>query len=100
MNEMENYLYNHAYVSNIKICNRQFELSKERAECIANKYNSLVEEKDKEIERLNNIIDELEEVSYLGMIENTANNDMSKGLNIAYEYINNKIQELRGNDNA
>lgn len=61
MNEMERYLYNHAYVSNVKTCNRQFELSKERAECIANKYNNLVKEKDKEIERLNNIINKIEE---------------------------------------
>ena len=51
-----------------------------------------------EIERLNNIINELEKESHLGMIENTANNDYSKGLNTAYEYINNKVKELKGSD--
>lgn len=61
-------------------------------------YKKWYEEQQEEIERLNNIIDELERVSYLGMIENTANNDMSKGLNIAYEYINNKVKELKGSD--
>lgn len=50
---MYEYLEEHAYISKNKKSNYQFELTKERAECIANKYNSLVGEKDKEIECLN-----------------------------------------------
>ena len=55
-------------------------------------------EKDKEIERLNNIINELEKESYLGMLENQNNNDYAKGLYTAYKYINDKLQELKGSD--
>jgi len=57
---MYEYLEEHAYISKNKKSNYQFELTQERAECIANKHNSLCEEKDKEIERLNNIINEIE----------------------------------------
>lgn len=48
-NEMYEYLLEHNYISKNENKNplRQQELSKERAECIANKYNSLVEEKTK-----------------------------------------------------
>lgn len=49
---MYKYLEEHAYISKNKKSNYQFELTRERAECIANKYNSLCDEKDKEIERL------------------------------------------------
>lgn len=60
----------------------------------------LIEFQDMEqrLKEKDNIINELERESYLGMIENTANNDYSKGLNIAYEYINNKVKELKGSD--
>ena len=60
MNKMYEYLEEHAYISKNKKSNYQFELTRERAECIANKYNSLCEEKDTEIERLNKNIKELE----------------------------------------
>lgn len=53
----------------------------------------------KEIDRLNNIINQLEKESYLGMIENQNNNDYSKGLYCAYEYINKKIKELKEGNN-
>ena len=52
----------------------------------------------KENQRLNNIIKELEKESYLGMIENQNNNDYSKGLYTAYKYINDKLQELKGSE--
>lgn len=39
---MYDYLKEHAYISKNKKSNYQFELSEERAECIANKFNSLV----------------------------------------------------------
>ena len=41
-NDMYDYLKEHAYISKNKKSNYQFELSKERAECIANKFSSLV----------------------------------------------------------
>ena len=44
MNDMYKYLKQHGYISENKKSNYQFELSEERAECIANKYNSLVKE--------------------------------------------------------
>lgn len=59
---------------------------------------SIMREQQEEIERLNNIIKELEKESYLGMIENQNNNDYSKGLYTAYKYINDKLQELKGSD--
>lgn len=55
----------------------------------------IIEENNKEIERLNNIINELEKESHLGMIENQNNNDYSKGLYCAYEYINKRIKALK-----
>ena len=54
--------------------------------------------KQAEINRLNNIINELEKESYLGMIENQNNNDFAKGLYTAYKYINDTLQELKGSD--
>ena len=41
-NDMYDYLKEHAYIAKNKKSNFQFELSQERAECIANKFNSLV----------------------------------------------------------
>ena len=58
----------------------------------------IIDGQQEEIERLNNIIKELEKESYLGMIENQNNNDYSKGLYTAYKYINDKLQELKGSD--
>lgn len=47
----------------------------------------------KEIKRLENILNELEKESYLGMIENRKNNDYEKGLYCAYKHINHIIKE-------
>lgn len=52
MNKMYEYLKEHAYVSENKHSNYQFELSKERAECIANKYDSLIDELQQENQQL------------------------------------------------
>ena len=52
VNEMEDYLYNHNYISENNNDIKQKELSVERASCIVQKYRTLTEEKDKEIERL------------------------------------------------
>lgn len=44
MNKMYEYLKNHAYISYNKKSTYEFELSEERAKCIANKYDSLTDE--------------------------------------------------------
>lgn len=49
MNEMYKYLKDHSYISENKISNYQFELSEERANCIACKYESLVEEENERL---------------------------------------------------
>lgn len=43
-NPMYVYLKNHGYISQSKKSYRQSELSNQRAECIANKYNSLIQQ--------------------------------------------------------
>lgn len=48
MNEMYKYLKEHSYISRNKKSNYQFELSSERAECIANKYESLINDLQQE----------------------------------------------------
>lgn len=57
----------------------------------------LIEFQDMEqrLKEKDNIIDELERESYLGMLENQNNNDYAKGLYCAYEYINQKIIKLK-----
>ena len=54
------------------------------------------EEKEIEVMKKDNIINELEKVSYLGRKENEdKGNDFQNGLAVAYNYIYNKIQELQ-----
>ena len=48
MNKMYEYLKNHAYISYNKKSTYEFELSEERAKCIANKYDSLTDELQQE----------------------------------------------------
>ena len=74
---MYEYLQNHSYISKNKKSNYQFELSEERASCIVGKYNTLVEEKDKEIERLTAESTEWESKFY----------DEAKKVDKAIEYI-------------
>lgn len=52
MNKMYEYLKNHAYISYNKKSTYQFELSEERAECIANKYDNLTKELQQENKQL------------------------------------------------
>lgn len=56
MNKMYEYLKNHAYISYNKKSTYEFELSEERAECIANKYDSLTDELQQENKKLNGAI--------------------------------------------
>ncbi len=48
MNKMYEYLKKHAYISYNKKSNYQFELSEERAQCIANKYDNLTDKLQQE----------------------------------------------------
>lgn len=48
MNKMYEYLKNHTYISYNKKSNYQFELSEERAQCIANKYDNLTDKLQQE----------------------------------------------------
>lgn len=57
--KMYEYLYQHAYISDKKKSNYQFEMTDERAECIAAKHSSLTEELQQENEQLR------ERISYL-----------------------------------
>lgn len=52
MNEMYKYLKKHSYISENKKSNSQFELSEERAECIANKYDSLLKKQQEIIDKV------------------------------------------------
>lgn len=106
MNKMYEYLEEHAYISKNKKSNYQFELSKARAECIANKYNSLCEEKDKEIERLNKECDAYMKIAtkkdnIINELEKYFNEQIQKSWEIeeqCYENIESKLQELKGSD--
>lgn len=116
-NKMYEYLEEHAYISKNKKSNYQFELTKERAECIANKYNSLVEEKDKEIdfhknneqiaidcqnklnekiERINNNWNELEKYLNDKVTMYGRFGDLSRAAEC--QIILQKLQELKGDD--
>ena len=56
MNEMYKYLQEHSYISENKKSNYQSELSEQRAECIANKYNSLVQDLKQENQKYKEVI--------------------------------------------
>lgn len=62
MNEMYKYLKEHSYISQNKKSNYQFELSKERAECIANKYENLINDLQQENQELRQQVYELVEI--------------------------------------
>lgn len=54
--------------------------------------------KQAEINRLNNIINELEKDIDLELYKTRANNEYNKGLFNAFRYVKNKLQELKGSD--
>lgn len=62
MNKMYKYLKEHSYISETKKSNYQFELSEERANCIACKYENLVEELDKENKKLKEKLEKIEKL--------------------------------------
>ena len=60
MNKMYEYLKKHAYISYNKKSNYQFELSEERAQCIANKYDNLTDKLRQKNQQLQERIEYLE----------------------------------------
>lgn len=64
-----------------------------------NNQNKLIDEigeKDKEITRLNNIIEEIQHKAYLGMKENeNKTNEFQQAFTVAYRYIYNEINKLK-----
>lgn len=65
MNKMYKYLRDHNYISRNenKDALRQQELSRERAECIANKYDSLIDELQQENKQLKDNWNKLKEIA-------------------------------------
>lgn len=60
MNKMYEYLKNHAYISYYKKSTYEFELTKERAECIVNKHNNLIKDLEEENKQLKEDIQKLQ----------------------------------------
>ena len=59
---------------------------------------TIYDEKDKEIERLTNIIDELGKDIALELCKTRANDEYNKGLFNAFRYVKDKLQELKGSE--
>lgn len=59
---------------------------------------SELKEKDKEIERLKNIIDKLEIEIEIGTGKYAYDTDYTRGLSDAFIYMNDRLQELKGSD--
>lgn len=87
MNKMYEYLKNHAYISYNKKSTYEFEISEERAKCIANKYDNLIEELQQENKQLKDLIDTIlnfslfkEECPLNFEFENNTNEDKSQSI--------------------
>ncbi len=90
MNKMYEYLKNHAYISYNKKSNAHFELSEERAKCIANKYDSLTDELQQENKQLKDNWNKLKE---------WLEKNWEESQDIWFVKIINKMQELeKGSD--
>ena len=106
---MYEYLKNHSYISYNKKSTYEFELSEERAECIANKYDSLTGELQQENKILKDKLSKIETLimnhnSDTGDIYYKYNNRFLKSelkqriLEIVYEEKIDYLQSLKGND--
>lgn len=92
MNKMYEYLKNHAYISYNKKSTYEFELSEERAECIANKYDSLTDELLQKNKKLNGAIQ-----TYDILLK--ANVEENKQLKERLERINNYLDKYYSMEN-
>ena len=63
------------------------------------KYDNMLKRKNKEIERLHNIIDKLEIDIEIGTGKYTYDTDYNRGLCDAFIYMNDRLQELKEGDN-
>lgn len=90
-NKMYEYLLEHNYISKNENKNplRQQKLSKERAECIANKYNNLVEELQNNWNELTKWLIQLQKFKGI--------NQQGFSWGVAQEVLD-KMQELEGNN--
>lgn len=100
MNKMYEYLKEHAYVSEYKHSNYQFELTKERAECIANKYDSLTDKLQQENKQLKDLIDTILNFSFFKEecplnfgFENNTNEDKSQSVFYEDEWCENNCND-------
>lgn len=97
MNKMYEYLKEHAYVSENKNSDYQFELSEERAECIANKYNSLTEELQQENKQLQEELEEyknpIKYFKYANKNVTEENQQLKDNWNKLKDYIKTEIPE-------
>lgn len=104
MNKMYEYLKNHAYISYNKKSTYEFELSKERAKCIANKYDSLTDELQQENEQLKIQISAREEVcdrlesNWNKLKEFIVESNKTLCWTNNYDSILGKMEELQGSD--
>ena len=74
---------------------KRFDFSKgERPVILEEEYKNLVSY----VERLNNIINELEKDIDLELYKTRANDEYNKGLFNAFRYVKDKLQELKGSD--
>lgn len=89
MNKMYEYLKNHAYISYNKKSTYEFELSEERAECIANKYDGLTNELQQENKKLNGAIQTYDILLKVNVEENK---QLKDNWNKLKEYINRYIK--------
>ena len=95
---MYKYLKEHSYISKNKKSNYQFELSKERAECIANKHNNLLNDLQQQCKKQKEVIDK--SIELLGNYkhystpdekQNSDNEDLvNNAFDILKEMINNE----------
>lgn len=98
MNKMYKYLIEHNYVSKNKSPFRQKELSEERAECIACKYDSLTNELQQKNQKLKERIEYLErsnnrrEDTILEQREEVCNR-LESNWNVLKKYLENKWTE-------
>lgn len=91
MNEMYKYLKEHSYISQNKKSNYQFELSSERAECIANKYENLINDLQQENKKLR------QQLYELGGVDEYNRHLINKQQQFI-KYLEDEIKGLKGSD--
>lgn len=95
--KMYDYLYQHGYISQNKKSNYQSELSVERAECIANKYSSLVKEENTNLKQALNEIREY--IKLMGKYDGERCTRNFKMMSADFNHILQIIYKAIGDDN-